>query len=130
MGQKQMTTSVRQALRGILHLGSGEMLGRICWIAIVIILGHWYGVVVLGVYALAATVTQYLQPVIDFGLRHVGARLLAQYPLSAGEIVRRVQRRRLAMAGAVLPVILLYAMLVKLPADMKVFLFDVSALDA
>jgi len=125
-----MTTSVRQLLRGILHLGLGEMLGRVCWMAILIILGHWYGVVVLGVYALAATVTQYLQPVIDFGLRHIGARLMARYPLSGAEIVRRVQRRRLAMAGAVLPFILLYAMLVKLPPDMKVFLFVFSSCGA
>src|SRR5271157_1155010 len=87
-GPGQMTTSVRQLLRGILHLGLGEMLGRVCWMAILIILGHWYGVVVLGVYALAATVTQYLQPVIDFGLRHIGARLMARYPLSGAEIVR------------------------------------------
>ncbi len=106
------------------------MLSRVGWIAIVILLGHRYGIVVLGVYALAATVTQYLQPVIDFGLRHVGARLMAQYPLAAGEIVRRVQRRRMMMAGAVLPLILLYAMVVKLPPDMKAFLFVFSACGA
>src|SRR5271157_3864605 len=115
-----MTTSPRQLLRSVLHLGSGEVLGRVCGVAVVVMLGHWYGIVVLGVYSLATTVTQYLQPVIDFGLRHVGARLMARYPQSAGDIVRRVQRRRLMMSGAVLPFILLYAMLVKLPPDMKV----------
>ncbi len=84
----------------------------------------------LGVFTLAMTVTQYLQPVIDFGLRHVGARLMARYPLSAGEIVRRVQRRRMLMAGACLPLILLYTVLVNLPLDMKVFLFVFSSCGA
>ena len=66
--------------------------------AIVIFLGHSYGVVILGVYALAVTISQYLQPIIDFGLRHIGARLMAKYPHAGQEIVRRVQNRRLKMA--------------------------------
>ena len=51
--------------------------------AIVIFLGHSYGVVILGVYALAVTISQCLQPIIDFGLRHIGARLMAKYPEQA-----------------------------------------------
>ncbi|MGC2110588.1 MAG: oligosaccharide flippase family protein [Candidatus Korobacteraceae bacterium] len=89
---------------------------------VVIFLGHAYGVVILGVYTLAVTITQYFQPVIDFGLRHIGARLVAQRPQLAGEIVRRVQYRRLKMAGAVLPLIAIYILAVKLPLSMKVFL--------
>lgn len=95
--------------------------------AIVIVLGHRYGVVVLGVYALAQSVTQYLQPLIDFGLRHVGARLLALYPRAARDIVDRVQRRRMFMAGAVLPLVLVYSACVKLPLQMKMVLFAFSA---
>ena len=94
--------------------------------AIVVLLGHLYGVVVLGIYALAATISQYLQPIIDFGLRHVGARLVAQRPQSAREIVIRVQQRRLRMAGAVLPFILIYIFAVRLPTGMKVFLLAFS----
>jgi len=118
--------SPRRLFRSILHLAPGEALNRLCSVAIVVFLGHLYGVVVLGVYALAATISQYLQTIIDFGLRHVGARLVAQRPQSANEIVRRVQRRRLTMAGAVLPFILVYIFSVRLPAGMKVFLFVFS----
>jgi O-antigen/teichoic acid export membrane protein len=112
------------------HLGSGDLLGRVCSIAIVVLLGHRYGVGVLGVYVLAQGVTQYSQPLIDFGLRHVGARLLVLYPHAARVIVGRIQRRRFLMAGAVLPLILIYAASTKLSTDMKVFLFIFSAIGA
>ena len=113
---------LRQIVRNVLRLGSGEAVARACSIATVILLGHLYGVVILGVFALAQGLTQYLQPLIDFGLRHVGARLMAVYPQAGQEIVKRVQRRRLLMAAAVLPLIIVYALLAKLPVDMKVFL--------
>src|SRR5271165_6941785 len=119
--------SMRQVFRNIVHLGSGEMVARLCSIAIIVLLGHRYGVLVVGVYSLGMTVAYYLQPVIDFGLRHIGARLMAQYPQSAGEIMHRVQRRRLLMAGAVVPVVFIYAWLAKLPMDMKVWLVLFSA---
>ena len=119
-----------QLLRGIFHLGSGELLARIFGVAAVILLGHKYGVVILGVYALAQGISQYLQPVIDFGLRHVGARLMARFPSSASEIMHRVQRRRLGMAAAVVPFVLLYAALARLPLDMKVFLFVFAAISS
>src|SRR5271166_2183711 len=122
-----MTTSLRQMLRGMLRLGSGEFVGRVFSVSVVILLGHRYGVVILGVYALAMTVTQYLQPVIDFGLRHIGARLMAKYPRSAGEIMHRVQRRRLLMAAVALPLTLIYASVAKLPPDLKLFLALFSA---
>src|SRR5271166_2363225 len=122
-----MTAHFREMFRNILHLGSGEMVGRLCSIVVIILLGHRYGVFVVGVYSLGLTVAYYLQPVIDFGLRHIGARLMAQYPQSAGEIMHRVQRRRLLMAGAVVPVVFIYAWLAKLPMDMKVWLVLFSA---
>jgi O-antigen/teichoic acid export membrane protein len=104
-------------------------LSRLSSVAIVMFLGHWSGVVILGVYALAVTISQYLQPIIDFGLRHIGARLVAQQPHLAAEIVRRVQYRRLRMAGVALPLIVIYILAVRLPAPMKAFLlvFSVSS---
>jgi O-antigen/teichoic acid export membrane protein len=121
-----MKIPFRGLCKNIFHLGSGDLVGRLCSIATVVLLGHRYGVVVLGVYALAQSVTQYLQPLIDFGLRHVGARLLALYPQAARDIVDRVQRRRLWMAGVVLPLILVYSACAKLPVEMKIFLFAFS----
>ena len=119
-----------QLLRNIFQLGSGELLARVFGVAAVILLGHTHGVAILGVYALAQGMSQYLQPVIDFGLRHVGARLMARFPGSASEIMHRVQRRRLGMAAAVLPFVLLYATRARLPLDMKVFLFVFAAISS
>jgi O-antigen/teichoic acid export membrane protein len=125
-----MKIPCRGLFKNMFQLGSGELVGRLCSIAIVVLLGHRYGVVILGVYALAQSLTQYLQPLIDFGLRHVGARLLAMYPQAARDIVARVQRRRLWMAGVVLPLLLVYSACAKLPAEMKTFLFAFSAVGA
>jgi O-antigen/teichoic acid export membrane protein len=122
--------SFRTVFRNVVHLGSGEIAGRLCSLATVMLLGHRYGVVILGIYGLGLNLTQYLQPLIDFGLRHVGARLVALYPLAGREIVARVQRRRLRMAIWVLPLLLLYAACVKLPPNMKIFLFAFAATGA
>ncbi len=119
-----------QLARNIFQLGSGELLARVFGVVAVILLGHTYGVAVVGVYALAQGISQYEQPVIDFGLRHVGARLMARFPGSASEIMHRVQRRRLGMAAAVLPFVLLYATRARLPLDMKVFLFVFAAISS
>ncbi|MGO8986117.1 MAG: polysaccharide biosynthesis C-terminal domain-containing protein [Terriglobales bacterium] len=122
---------VRRGLfQNILHLGSGELVGRLCGVAIAVWLGRRCGVVVLGVYALAQSLTQYLQPLIDFGLRHVGARLLAMHPESGRTIVHQVQRRRLRMAAAVLPLLWLYSISAQLPGEMKIVLFSFSAVGA
>ncbi len=118
-----METSFRQLARKILDFGSGEALARLCSIATLLILARKFGVVFVGVYALAQGMVQYSYPFIDFGLRHVGARLIARCPEAGREIVRQVQRRRLMMAALLTPMLLLYAMSVKLPAGSKAFLF-------
>jgi len=123
-------TPFRALLKSIYHLGSGELVGRICSVATVVLLGHRYGVVILGIYALAQSLAQYAQPLIDFGLRHVGARLLARYPQAARDIVDQVQRRRLGMTVLVLPLILVYSICANLPVDMKIFVFAFSAAGA
>ena len=83
-----MSISPRQLVRNVFRFGSGEFIARIFSVAVVILLGHLYGVIIVGVYGLAATVSQYLMPVIDFGLKHVGARLMSAFrvppPRSSG----------------------------------------------
>ncbi len=126
--QNMSTTrlSASELLSNIFNLGLGEFTGRVCSVAIVVWLGHCYGVVVVGVYALAQSLLQYLQPLIDFGLRHVGARLVALYPHATCAIVDQVQRRRMSRAALSLPLVLVYAACAKLPEEMKVFLFVFS----
>lgn len=123
-----MDIAPRQLVLNVVRFGSGELLARIFSVAVVILIGHLYGVVALGVYGLATTVSTYLMPVIDFGLKHVGARLIARFPRSALEIIRRVQRRRYLMASAALPFVLLYSALVHLPLQQKLFLLAFSAI--
>ena len=118
-----MTLSLGKVAKGVLNLGIGEFLARLCTIATIVLVGHRYGAAVVGVFTLGMTISFYVQPVIDFGLRHIGARLMAQYPHGGMRIMHRVQRRRLTMSAAVLPLTLAYALLAKLPAELKLWLF-------
>jgi O-antigen/teichoic acid export membrane protein len=122
-----MTLSLRQLVRKMFHLGSGELLARLCSIATLLFLAHRFGVVIVGVYALALSVSQYARPIIDFGLHLIGARLLARYPQAATGVVRRVQGRRFLMAGLLLPCLLGYAAVTRLSLDFKIFLFVFAA---
>jgi O-antigen/teichoic acid export membrane protein len=123
-----MNLSPRQLAANVARFGSGEFIARLFSITTIVLLGHLYGVTILGVYGLAITVTTYLVPVIDFGLKHVGARLMARFPTSASDIISRVQRRRYLMAAAALPFVLLYAAIANLPLPLKLFLLAFSAI--
>ncbi len=123
-----MKASLQSLIRNVVRLGTGEALARICGIATVLILAHRYGVIVVGVYALGQSMAQYSVPFIDFGMKQVGARLVAQYPQATHEIVRLVQRRRFAMAFALLPFLLVYAALTKLPLGLKACLLAFAAI--
>ncbi len=123
-----MKASLRLVLRNVLRLGSGETLARACGVITTLFLAHRYGVIVVGVYALAQGMTQYSIPFIDFGLRHVGARLVAQYPEAAHQIVVRVQRRRFLMALVLLPLLVAYAAVTRLPWPLKLCLMAFAAI--
>jgi len=110
------------------RLASGEIPARLCGIATVLFLARRSGVVVVGLYALAQSMVQYTYPFIDFGLRHVGARLIARYPQAGHEIVQQVQKRRMLMSLAIVPFLLAYAVWTNVPAPEKVFLFLFAAI--
>jgi len=119
---------VRQLIRNILNLASGEIPARLCSIATLLILARNWGVLIVGIYALAQSMVQYTYPFIDFGLRHVGARLIAKYPQAGHEIMERVQKRRLLMGAAIVPFLLGYAALANTSTQLKIFLFFFSAI--
>src|ERR1700751_6076843 len=98
-----MISSLRPIVRNIVRLASGEIPARLCGITVLLLLARTSGVVIVGVYALTQSMAQYSYPFIDFGLRHVGARLIAKHPQAGREIVARVQRRRMLMACAIVP---------------------------
>ncbi len=123
-----MSSNVRQLARNVVHLASGEIPARLCSIAIVLLLARRSGVVMVGLYALAQSMVEYTDPFIDFGLRHVGARLMAKYPQAGREIMRQVQKRRVLMSVAIVPFLLGYAALTNLPVPEKIFLFLFAAI--
>jgi O-antigen/teichoic acid export membrane protein len=122
-----MKASVHQLARKFFDFASGEAVGRLASITTLLYLAHRFGVVFVGIYALAQGMVQYSYPFIDFGLRHVGARLIAKYPEAGQEIVHHVQRRRVKMAFLLLPLLAVYAVSVKLPSNSKLFLFSYAA---
>jgi O-antigen/teichoic acid export membrane protein len=117
----------RGTLSSIAHLGSGEFVGRLCAIATLAILGHRYGATVVGIFALAQGVAQYLQPLIDFGLRHTGARLVAKYPGAISFIVRSVQLRRGTMLLVALPMVVTYVFYLRVDLRYKFFILGFAA---
>jgi O-antigen/teichoic acid export membrane protein len=119
---------VRQLIRNILNLASGEIPARLCGIATLLILARKSGVLMVGIYALAQSMVQYSYPFIDFGLRHVGARLIAKYPQAGREIMELVQKRRMLMGAAIVPFLLGYAAVTNAPMQLKIFLFLFSAI--
>jgi len=123
-----MSASLRQLARNIFRLASGEIPARLCGIATVLLLARRSGVVLVGLYALAQSMTQYTYPFIDFGMRHVGARLIARYPQAGHEIMRQVQRRRVLMSVAMLPLLLAYAAWTNVSLTEKLFLFLFAAI--
>ena len=123
-----MRAPLRQLARNVIHLASGEIPARLCGIATVLFLARRSGVAVVGIYALAQSMVQYSYPFIDFGLRHVGGRLIARYPEAGQEIVDRVQRRRVMMAVAIVPFLLVYAAFANVSLELRIFLFSFSAI--
>jgi len=121
---------IPQLARKVVDLGSGEVVARLFAVATIILLGHRYGVIALGAYALAQTLSQYLQPVIDFGLRHIGARLVALYPTATANIIRKVEWRRLHMALAALPLLFMYCFASSMPQEASRFVFVFAAMSA
>lgn len=123
-----MSSNVRQLARNAVRLASGEIPARLCGIATLLFLARRSGVVLVGLYALAQSMSQYTYPFVDFGLLHVGARLMARYPQAGRQIMQQVQKRRLLMSVAIVPFLLAYAASTNLPAPEKIFLFLFSAI--
>jgi O-antigen/teichoic acid export membrane protein len=117
----------RRTLSSIAHLGSGEFVARLCSIATLGMLGHRYGAAVVGIFALAQGVAQYLQPLIDFGMRHTGARLVARYPGAVATIVQVVQKRRRMMLCLALPIIAAYVVALRVDSKYKMFVLGFAA---
>jgi O-antigen/teichoic acid export membrane protein len=127
LGDKSRRSRRWTVLTGVAQLGSGEFVGRLCATATLVILGHRYGATVVGIFALAQGLTQYLQPLIDFGLRHTGARLVAKYPGATSQVVRVVQSRRRTMLLIAFPLIVGYVWFLRVQPGYRAFILAFAA---
>ncbi|MBV8436360.1 MAG: polysaccharide biosynthesis C-terminal domain-containing protein [Silvibacterium sp.] len=92
----------------ILAIATGEGIARLCNLLLVIFISRTFGVRAAGAYAVAQALSVYQMHGIDFGLRQTGARLAARHPQRIGQVVRFVQRRRIALAVSVVALGYLY----------------------
>lgn len=100
-------------------LAIGEGTARICTMLTLVLVSRKFGVSTLGSLALAQTLGIYIALGIDTGSRHIGAKLIAEYPQSLRIIQRQIQRKRLTLALLAIPFGFLYARLGPVPNHAK-----------
>ncbi len=123
-----MTASLRQLARKLFDFGPGEVLSRLCSIATLLILAHKFGVVFVGVYALAQGMVQYSYPFIDFGLATCGRS--ADRAVSRGGHERLCGRYSTAPFDGCFCCCLFWRCIrhsAKVPLPLKLFLFAFAA---
>ncbi len=107
----------------------GEVLSGLCNFSVVVFISRYFGVTVLGFYALAQTVAGYVVLGMDLGLKTMGARVIAMNPAHALPVVQRIQRKRIFLAAFFVPLALCYAFWGPIPSEARllVALFALSA---
>lgn len=116
---QNLRRNVASLASSVVPLGLGEGLGRIFNLAVVVVMSRRFGVSTIGAFALGQTVSQYLIPGIDMGLRHIGARLIANHPEQCRYITGAIQGKRLITAAFVIPMAFLYGKYGPIPLDAR-----------
>jgi O-antigen/teichoic acid export membrane protein len=117
--ERKVAARVRWSSRSIASIILGEGFARICNLTLVIFVSRKFGVRVTGAYALAQTLSLYLIQGIDFGLRHIGARLVASDTAVIPSVARAVQRRRTLLAIPVISLGYCYGHFGPVPEDTR-----------
>ena len=81
----------------VFAIAAGEGTARLSNLLLAVFVSRTFGVRAAGAYALALALSLYMMQGIDFGLRHAGARMLGQEKANVAQIVRFIQRRRIAL---------------------------------
>jgi O-antigen/teichoic acid export membrane protein len=114
--------------RRVWTIAAGEGIARAGNLLLAVFIARVFGVRAAGAYALAQALALYQMQGTDFGLRHIGARLIAQNPDSGKRITRLVQRRRALLALLMVTLGCLYGWIGPVPKDTRfvVSLYAVS----
>lgn len=107
--------AIARTLRRTASLGVGQALSSLIVLINLALVGRYLGLEALGYYGLALTVSQYVLLGTDFGLKSIGARLIAVIPQETLTIIRLVQLRRYHLALPAFGMASLYAMLGPIP---------------
>jgi len=97
----------------------GEVFGRVATFALFVYISRYFGVGILGIVALAQSVTSYVMELSDQGLKLIGARLLARNPELASYLVPFVLKRRTALATGAVVLGALYAVVGPVPHEAR-----------
>ena len=103
----------------VLTIAAGEGIARIGNLLLAVFIARVFGVAAAGAYALAQALALYQTQATDFGLRHIGARLIAQNPQHTAWVVRFVQRRRIVLALLMVTLGYIYGRLGPVPHDTR-----------
>ena len=101
---------MKTLLNSAFRLGTGEAVSRLASFALYAYISRYYGVELLGVVALAQTISTYVTMGTDQGLRMIGARTVAKYPSAARSLIPEIVRKRLICCAACVLVACLYAL--------------------
>ncbi len=103
----------------VLAIGAGEGIARLANLLLAVYVSRAFGVRAAGAYALAMALSLYMMQGIDFGLRHTGARMLGQDSANIAQIVRFIQRRRIALTVLVVVLGYCYGIAGPVPQDTR-----------
>jgi O-antigen/teichoic acid export membrane protein len=103
----------------VLTIGLGEGIARLANLALAVFLARRFGVRAVGAFALAQVIFLYLYQGTDFGLRHAGARMVAEDTENIAKIVRFIQHRRIALASVLTVAGVLYGKYGPVPDDAR-----------
>ncbi|HEY4050557.1 MAG TPA: polysaccharide biosynthesis C-terminal domain-containing protein [Acidobacteriaceae bacterium] len=117
--ERKVAGRIRWSSRSIGSIILGEGFARICNLTLVIFVSRKFGVRVTGAYALAQTLALYLMQGIDFGLRHIGARLVASDTAVIPSVARAIQLRRTLLAIPVISLGYCYGHFGPVPSDTR-----------
>ena len=121
-GGRENRKPFRSRLRGhVFAIAAGEGAARLCNLLLVIFISRGFGVRAAGAYAVAQALSIYQMHAIDFGLRQTGARIVATHPRRVRQVVRFIQRRRIALAIGVIALGYLYGREGPVQQDARMF---------
>ena len=94
MRRMQPLKVLRNVTQLVVKFAAGEVVARLCTLALYAFTTREFGVAIFGIVALAQTVSAYVTVVADQGFKLIGARIVARNPQFGNEVIRIIVPRR------------------------------------